>query len=152
MYPWVMVFVDLVGPFTIRASAKTHSLLALIMIDPASGWFEIVKATNKSATSIQDSFHNIWFSRYPRPQCIVIDNGNMGEFKCEFRQMCNIEQVQKVVNDMVRSFDLGKNHKNLEEQEGNPFDYFLQSTTWATCNIISQYCSQNHVNLCLAEI
>jgi hypothetical protein len=26
------------------------------MIDPATGWFEIVKATNKSATSIQD-FH-----------------------------------------------------------------------------------------------
>jgi hypothetical protein len=24
------------------------------MIDPATGWFEIVEATNKSATSIQD--------------------------------------------------------------------------------------------------
>jgi hypothetical protein len=31
--PWVMVCVDLVGPFTIRTSAKTHSLLALTMID-----------------------------------------------------------------------------------------------------------------------
>jgi hypothetical protein len=29
------------------------SLLALTMIDPVTGWFEIVKATNKSATSIQ---------------------------------------------------------------------------------------------------
>jgi hypothetical protein len=35
-----------------------HSLLALTMIDPATGWFEIVEATNKSATSIQDLFHN----------------------------------------------------------------------------------------------
>jgi hypothetical protein len=26
------------------------------MIDPATGWFEIVKTTNKSATSIQDFF------------------------------------------------------------------------------------------------
>jgi hypothetical protein len=36
------------------------SLLALTMIDPAinTGWFEIVKATNKSATSIQDLFRN----------------------------------------------------------------------------------------------
>jgi hypothetical protein len=33
--PWVMVSVDLVGPFTIRTPAKTHSLLALTMIDPA---------------------------------------------------------------------------------------------------------------------
>jgi hypothetical protein len=39
-------------PFIIRIPAKTHSLLALTMIDPATGWFEIVKATNKSATSI----------------------------------------------------------------------------------------------------
>jgi hypothetical protein len=33
--PWVMVCVDLVGPFTIRTQAKTHSMLALTMIDPA---------------------------------------------------------------------------------------------------------------------
>jgi hypothetical protein len=56
--PWVMVCVDLVGPCTIRTPTKTHSLLALTMIDPATGWFEIVEATNKSATSIQDLFHN----------------------------------------------------------------------------------------------
>jgi hypothetical protein len=31
-----------------------YSLLSLTMIDPSTGWFEIVEATNKSATSIQD--------------------------------------------------------------------------------------------------
>jgi hypothetical protein len=31
---------------------------------------------------------------------------------------------------MVRSFDLENNHENLEEQQDNPYDYFLQSTTW----------------------
>jgi hypothetical protein len=36
-----------------------------------------------------------------------------------------------VVNDMLRSFDLENNHENLEEQEDNPFDYFLQLTIWA---------------------
>jgi hypothetical protein len=35
--PWVMVCVDLLGLFTIRIPAKTHSLLALTMIDPATG-------------------------------------------------------------------------------------------------------------------
>jgi hypothetical protein len=34
------------------------------------------------------------------------------------------------VNDMLRSFDFKNNHENLEEQEDNPFDYFLQSTEW----------------------
>jgi hypothetical protein len=82
-----MVCVDLVDPFTIRTPAKTHSLFALTMIDPATGWFEIVKATNKSATSIQDSFHNTWLACYPQPQFIVFDNG--GEFKREFKQMCD---------------------------------------------------------------
>ena len=146
--PWVMVCVDLVGPFTIKTPLKTHSLLALTMIDPATGWFEIVEATNKSAASVQDLFHNTWLARYPRPQFIVFDNG--GEFKREFKQMCDnygikakpttshnpqanaiIERVHKVVNDMLRSFDLENNHENLEEQEDNPFDYFLQSTAWA---------------------
>jgi hypothetical protein len=35
-----------------------------------------------------------------------------------------------VLNDMLRSFSLENNHENLEEQEDNPFDYFLQSTAW----------------------
>jgi hypothetical protein len=73
-------------PFTIRTLAKTHFLLALTMIDPATGWFEIVKATNKSTTSIQELFHNTWLARYPWPQFIVFDNG--GNFKREFKQMC----------------------------------------------------------------
>jgi hypothetical protein len=123
----------MVGPFTIRTPAKTHSLLALKMIDLATGWFEIVEATNKSAISIQDLFHNTWLARYPRPQFIVFDNGTVGEFKREVKQMCNnygikaksttshnpqanaiIERVHKVVNDMLRSFDLENNHENLE--------------------------------------
>ena len=37
-----------------------------------------------------------------------------------------IEQLHKVVNDLLRSFDL--ENENLEED--NPFDYFLQSTAW----------------------
>jgi transposase InsO family protein len=42
-----------------------------------------------------------------------------------------IERVHKVVNDVLRSFDLENNHENLEEQEDNSFDYFLQSTVWS---------------------
>jgi hypothetical protein len=64
----------------------THSLLALTMIDSAAGLFEIVQANSKTATSIQDLFHNTWLAHYPRPQCIVFDKG--GKFKREFKQMC----------------------------------------------------------------
>jgi hypothetical protein len=84
-----MVCVDLVVPFTIRTPAKTHSLFSLTMIDLAIGWFEIVEATNMSATSIQDLFHNTGLPRYPQPQFIVFDNGNTSKFKREFKQMCD---------------------------------------------------------------
>jgi hypothetical protein len=141
--PWVMVCVDLVGPFTIRTPAKTQSLLAHIMIDPATGWFEIVEATNKSATSIQDLFHNTWLARYPRPQLLSLimgANSNVSSNKCvtimalkpnqlqSHNPQANaiIERVHKVFNDLLRSFDLENNHENPEED--NPFDYFLQST------------------------
>jgi hypothetical protein len=67
------------SPFTIKTPAKTPPLLALTMIDPATGWFEIVEATNKSTTSIQDLFHNIWLARYPQPQFIVFENVDIGE-------------------------------------------------------------------------
>jgi Integrase core domain len=139
-----MVCIDLVGPYTIKTQLKTHSLLALTMIDPATGWFEIVQANSKTATSIQDLLHNTWLLRYPRPQLIVFDNG--GKVKREFKQMCEkygikakptivhnhqanaiIEQVHKVVNSMLRLFDLEQ--ENLEED--NSFEYFLQSTAWA---------------------
>jgi hypothetical protein len=51
------------------------------MIDLATHWFEIVEATNKSATSIQDLFHNTWLARYPQPQFIVYDNGIQEQIK-----------------------------------------------------------------------
>jgi hypothetical protein len=91
-------------PFTIRTPAKTHSLLALTMIDPATGWFEIVKDTNKSATSIQDLIHNTWLVRYPRPQFIAFDNGSGGECKREFKQMARYSQPQFIVFDNEGKF------------------------------------------------
>jgi hypothetical protein len=41
-----------------------------------------------------------------------------------------IERNHKVVNDMLRSFDLENNHENPEEKEDNSLDCFLQSTAW----------------------
>jgi hypothetical protein len=75
-------------------------------------------------------------ARYPQPQFIVFDYGIMGEFKREFKQMCikdnygiktnqlqvttidaqanaMIERVHKVVNDMLRSFDLENSYQNI---------------------------------------
>jgi hypothetical protein len=49
------------------------------MIDPTiiTGWFEIVKATNKSEPYIQDLFHNTWLARHSQPQYISSVSSNM---------------------------------------------------------------------------
>jgi hypothetical protein len=54
--PWVMVCADLVGPFITGTPAKAQSLFALTMIDPATGWFEIVSATKESTRSNYSGF------------------------------------------------------------------------------------------------
>jgi hypothetical protein len=61
----------------------------MIVPEINTGWFEIVKATNKSATSILDLFHNTWLARYPCHQFLVFDNGIVCEFKREFQKMCD---------------------------------------------------------------
>jgi hypothetical protein len=69
------------------------------MIDPAvnNGWFEIFEATNESATSIQDLFHNTLLACYLQHQLIVFDNGNKAEFKPDVAKAnAIIERVHKV--------------------------------------------------------
>jgi hypothetical protein len=48
------------------------------------------------------------------------------------KQMQSLSDYTKKmsVNDILKSFDLENNHENLEKQQDNPFDYFLQSTAW----------------------
>jgi hypothetical protein len=81
--------------------------------------------SNKLASSIQDLF-------YPCPHFIVFYNGI--KVKREFKQMCDhygieakpktshnpqanaiIQRVHKIVNDMLRSFDL--ENENLKERK-----------------------------------
>jgi hypothetical protein len=68
-----MACVDLVGPLTIKIPTKAHSLLALTMIDPEihHRLVKIVKATTKTASFIQDLFHNTWLAHYLQPQFIA---------------------------------------------------------------------------------
>jgi hypothetical protein len=82
--PWVMVSVDMVGPFTIRKQAKIYSLLELTMIDPAinTGWFEIVEATNKSATSITPGWQITRDLNLLSLTMGVSANSNMSSYKC----------------------------------------------------------------------
>jgi hypothetical protein len=109
----------------------------------------MVEAINKSATSIQDFFITpAWnVTRDLNLLSLTMEklaNSNMSSNKyvtimaskpnqlqvTTYHPQANaiIEWVHKVFNDMLRSFDLENSHENLEINEDNPFDYFLQST------------------------
>ena len=111
--PWNQVCVDLIGPYTIKAEAKTVMVfMCLIIIDPATSWFEIVELPNKDMTYIWDKdkeeikeviidkslaciarlFNKSWLSRYPRAVSIVYDNGS--EFKLFFENVYECFQLK----------------------------------------------------------
>jgi hypothetical protein len=46
---WNIVDVDLIGPLTIKTPNGKTELLALTMIDPSTGWFEVKDVKDKSA-------------------------------------------------------------------------------------------------------
>ena len=55
------------------------------MIDPATGWFEMVRIPKRDAFTVAQLAEYTWFTRYPWPQQIIYDRGT--EFMGEFRRM-----------------------------------------------------------------
>ena len=45
------------------------------MIDPVTGWFEVVRYDDKRAITIANLVETTWLSRYPRPIEIMYDQG-----------------------------------------------------------------------------
>ena len=65
--PWKQVCVDLIGPYKIGKPKSKYEVIlhCLTMIDPATGWFEIVEVGNKTALEIAAMFELTWLQRYP---------------------------------------------------------------------------------------
>jgi hypothetical protein len=104
-------------------SQATHTLRALTMIDPVTGWFEVIAIPDKNEHAVMDAFNNTWLTRYPQPQYIGYDNSS--KFKAQFKQMCDnygmkekpssnynpqsngiVEQVHQVLGNALRTFEL----------------------------------------------
>jgi hypothetical protein len=50
--PWNRVYVDLIGPLSIKTKSKKLFVLnALTMIDPATGWFELQNTWQRCLTT-----------------------------------------------------------------------------------------------------
>jgi len=167
--PWQTVHTDLIGPYTITAKQiqpdgttkeKEFHLTCMTMIDPVTGWFEIVEVPNfiiediknkqfretidKTSARISRLFDQVWLSRYPRPREVIFDNGS--EFKKDFipllkdwaiKPICTTIKNPQANSPVERIHKVLKNMlltKNLKEQELDyidPFGEILASIAWA---------------------
>jgi hypothetical protein len=75
--PWERSCVDMIGPCqTRREGEKTLRLQAIAVIDPATGWFEIVQSETKTADIVANKVESAWLSRRPWPMRITYDHGS----------------------------------------------------------------------------
>ena len=139
--PWHTLCIDLIGPYTFGKKDSdpkkddSFSLMCLTMIDPATGWFEIVRVPNKQADYISNLLEIHWLTRYPWPTECVMDRGR--EFAREVRDMLKdeypikrklittrnpqansiVERIHQVIHNMVR----GTGIKSKKDIEADPF-------------------------------
>jgi hypothetical protein len=170
MTPWEALCVDLIGPYTIKGKDGTEiDFMCLTMIDPASSWFEMVELPvmetittieskngpktheitkenyfDKTSTMISHLVNKTWFSRYPRCQKIIYDNGS--EFKLHFEALCDsygikrkptsvknpqanaiLERVHQVIMTMLRTAEIDM----AETVTPSDIDTFLTNASWA---------------------
>ena len=85
--PWHTLCIDLIGPYKFGKEKypKTFAVLhCLTMIDPATGFFDIIEIGEKQADWIANHLETTWLSRYPWPTEIVMDKGK--EFALEVQE------------------------------------------------------------------
>ena len=84
--PWDTLCIDLIGPYTVKEKGnKKWTLQCLTMIDPATGWFEIIEVEDPRADTVANALEKTWFSRYPWPNHVVNDRGR--EFMAETHEI-----------------------------------------------------------------
>ena len=89
---------------------KKAGLTCMTMIDPATGWFKIVKLLtfnldeetsvnyeyiDKSSDGFVQVFNNTWLCRYPHPRKVVFDNGY--KFKQDFTPLLKGFNIKTVL-------------------------------------------------------
>ena len=129
--PWDRLLVYLIGPYKIRKDGHDDPLIlkALTMIDPTTGWSEILRYNNKQADKITNLVDQTWLYRYPSSTIITYNWGNefldhafkndliKNEYgiKAKCVPMENpqakliLERIHQVISNLVRTYDLQNN-------------------------------------------
>ena len=159
--PWDTLCIDLIGPYKFKSKRKGSNkkqleLHALTMIDPATGWMEMVEIPNKRADTIANLVEQTWLMRYPWPTKVITDRGS--EFMAEVKDMIEkdyniklkkittrnpqanavLERAHQTIGNILRTYDLSAT--SLSEVEA--WNGILASTMFAmraTVHTTTQY-------------
>jgi len=74
--PWEDVCVDLSGPWKTTIDSKDVIFHTFTIIDPFTGWVEILPIRNKESDNVSNLFEQQWLRRYPRPARCIYDAGS----------------------------------------------------------------------------
>jgi hypothetical protein len=141
----------MIGPYQMRRKGKkTLRLQAIAMIDPATGWFEIVQSETKTADVVANRVEIAWLSRHPWPTRITYDHGSEfigSEFQRLIKEECNIEakpsskrnpqsnaileRIHQAIGVMLCAFEV----ENQPTDESNPWSGILSAVAWAVCSM-----------------
>jgi len=136
--PWHTICIDLVGPYKCGDKKKPETYIELhcvTVIDPATGFFEIVEISQKTADVIANWLEIHWLTRYLWPTEITMDKGrefakevsetleNEHGIKRKIITSCNpqsnsmIERCHKTLHNMIRSAQI-KDRRHLDSLLG----------------------------------
>ena len=124
--PWETLHIDMYGPKTIRrTNGDVLQFQVVTMIDPVTGWFEMVSYDDGSAETIANLVEMTWLMRYPRPSKIIADRGGAftghffkntmrNDFGIEVRYASTanpqanaiVERIHQVIGNMLRALGL----------------------------------------------
>ena len=134
--PWRTLCVDLIGPYKITKNVKKVLYLsALTMIDPATGWIEIVQIPDKRSDTVANLVKLTWLTRYPRPLICICDRGKefIGKdfknslLKQEYNIECHVasrsnpqtnsilERAHQVIGNQIRALELNSDNIDLDD-------------------------------------
>ena len=151
LIPWHTLCIDLIGPYPFGTGKDAISLHCLTMIDPATGWFEIVDIPSKRADVIANLLETTWLTRYPWPTEVRMDRGK--EFAAEVSAALKneygisrkiittrnpqansiIERIHQVVGDMMRTRAIS-GRKDLDDV--NPWTGVLSAVRQAVRSLV----------------
>jgi len=116
--PWHALCVDLVGPYKFGDEKKPETCIELhcmTMVDPATGFFETVEISQKTADVIANWLEIHWLTRCPWPTETTVDKGS--EFAREvsetLQNKCGVKRKIVTSRNPQSNSMIERHHKTL---------------------------------------